>query len=138
MSAVQVANILGVPSHSVLRWITAGYIQAKRNGWARRDRKTSKRQCYDKYTITALALMDFLDNRLYWPLIEVAHIPDLAWSEYAEQSRRDAGGEWLTLRQYAALLGLSPDGARRRLVTGQDDAERIILCRRLYVWREDV
>lgn len=98
----QVAALFGVCPMTAHRWITLGWLAARRNGaWSRR--KAVRHDLH--YLITDDALMEFIDRRETWVSWDAAKITDADWREYAMEIRASARGEWVLLKDFARSLG---------------------------------
>lgn len=89
----EVAHLLGISEHVVLRWVRLDYIAAT---------KPVKRR--GVRWITDEALRQFMRNRDYWMLWSPKLITDDDWRHYAETERRFADGRWITPSELAYAL----------------------------------
>lgn len=95
-SMAAVARLFDISEATVTTWIERKWLPAAKNG---------SRQA--GYVIGDGAIKRIISLRLTWPAWEPKQLRDAYWRAFAEHTRSQAGGRWLTTAEVAQQFGYS-------------------------------
>lgn len=129
----QVAALFGVTHGRVTLWRQKKWLKARPNGsWAAR-----KKTAFAYLLVSDEALLAFLQVREAWPFYDPDAITDPDWREAAQDARANAGGRWVTARDYAESRGYAPSYGAEQIRRGDVALPTQKIGNQWYIWIAD-